>query len=280
MFEKVNRHHPDKVADRIAGRLVDYAYSLKPNPKIAVEVLLGHGLCTILAETDIELSEEAVRELLVERYGEDVDWNHTKLIVKVVSQDEHLADNQKDGLRCGDNGIFKGMPITLEQEELIFLARKLDKEYDSDGKYIIDGDYCVICQSKMTDHEAKEYRDRGFIVNPLGYWTGGIEVDSGATNRKLGSDLGDAVTGGGVHGKDLSKADVSVNIYCHMIAQLTRKPVTARCAIGDESVRISIADHDDRIVSFDEIVREARKYVNRIGGFERLAEWGLLNLNI
>ena len=45
-------------------------------------------------------------------------------------------------------------------------------------------------------------------INPLGDWTGGTDVDSGATNRKLGSDMGDSVTGGGLHGKDLSKADV------------------------------------------------------------------------
>ena len=46
-------------------------------------------------------------------------------------------------------------------------------------------------------------------INPLGDWTGGTDVDTGATNRKLGSDMADSVTGGGLHGKDLSKADVS-----------------------------------------------------------------------
>ena len=43
MFEKVNPSHPDKVADRIAGAIVDLAYTAEENPKIAVEVLLGHG---------------------------------------------------------------------------------------------------------------------------------------------------------------------------------------------------------------------------------------------
>ena len=43
MFEKVNMYHPDKLADRIAGALVDLAYKEDPAPKIAVEVLLGHG---------------------------------------------------------------------------------------------------------------------------------------------------------------------------------------------------------------------------------------------
>lgn len=42
MFEKVNPCHPDKLADRIAGALVDLAYAKSENPKIAVEVLIGH----------------------------------------------------------------------------------------------------------------------------------------------------------------------------------------------------------------------------------------------
>ena len=41
MFEKVNPAHPDKVADRIAGALVDLAYQKENNPKIAIEVLIG-----------------------------------------------------------------------------------------------------------------------------------------------------------------------------------------------------------------------------------------------
>ena len=51
MFEKVNPRHPDKVADRIAGALVDLAYRFQENPRIAVEVLIGHGICHIIAET-------------------------------------------------------------------------------------------------------------------------------------------------------------------------------------------------------------------------------------
>ena len=41
MFEKVNPAHPDKVADRIAGAVVDLAYKVEKDPKIAVEVLIG-----------------------------------------------------------------------------------------------------------------------------------------------------------------------------------------------------------------------------------------------
>jgi len=111
-----------------------------------------------------------------------------------------------------------------------------------------------------------ESKYKNLIVNPIGYWSGGIDVDAGATNRKLGSDMGHAVTGGGLHGKDLSKADVSVNIYAHLKAQETQKEVNICCAIGDETI-------DGK--TYQEIIEIARKYINDVGGFEKFAEWGL-----
>ena len=103
-------------------------------------------------------------------------------------------------------------------------------------------------------------------MNPLEDWTGGTDVDTGATNRKLGSDMADSVTGGGLHGKDLSKADVSVNIYAFLKAQEVGEEVKLCCAIGDREV-----DGE----SYDEIVRLAKEYIDSVGGFEKFAEWGL-----
>ena len=60
MFEKVNPAHPDKVADRIAGAVVDIAYETQIDPKVAVEVLIGHGICHIVAETSANLNEKKV----------------------------------------------------------------------------------------------------------------------------------------------------------------------------------------------------------------------------
>ena len=114
MFEKVNPSHPDKVADRIAGALVDLAYSIEENPKIAVEVLIGHGVCHIIAETSVRLPREKVGGI-VYRIAGDVIVNYHE-----VKQDSHLAENQADEIRCGDNGIFKGMPVTAEQQNLIY----------------------------------------------------------------------------------------------------------------------------------------------------------------
>lgn len=260
MFEKVNPAHPDKVADRIAGALVDLAYQKENNPKIAVEVLIGHGTCHIITETSVHFKRNEVTAI-VNRIAGSLAVDYAE-----VPQDSHLADNQAEGIRCGDNGIFKGVPVTDEQRVLTGIARTLYDAYASDGKYIIDGDHLILCQSNAKSQHLRESYPTA-IVNPLGEWTGGTDVDSGATNRKLGSDMGDSVTGGGLHGKDLSKADVSINIYAWLKAQQTGNTVELCCAIGDDTV--------DGI-PYSEIVETARNFIASVGGFEKFAEWGLI----
>ena len=260
MIEKVNPSHPDKVADRIAGALVDLAYRKEENPKIAVEVLIGHGACYIVAESSCDFSPVEVCAIVKRIAGVDMKTCFTR-----VPQDKHLSDNQQNGIRCGDNGIFKGVPLTAEQTALAGIARAIYAMYPTDGKYILDGDKLIICQSHAKTEALKEFYP-GAVVNPLGDWTGGTSVDTGATNRKLGSDMADSVTGGGLHGKDLSKADVSVNIYAFLKAQRTGQPVSLCCAIGDDTI-------DGQ--PYSAIVEQARDYINSIGGFEKFAEWGL-----
>lgn len=259
MIEKVNPMHPDKIADRIAGAIVDLAYKTNDNPKIAVEVLIGHGVCHIIIETTEKLYQEPI-EKIIHRIAGDV-----KADIVIVPQDVHLTNNQKNKVRCGDNGIFKGVPLTDEQKELSKIAREIYNKYPFDGKYILDETRLIICQSNAKTSELREtypYAE----VNPLGDWTGGTDVDTGGTNRKLGSDMADSVTGGGLHGKDLSKADVSINIYAFLKAQEMGDEVKLCCAIGDREV-------DGK--SYDEIVRLAKEYIDSVGGFEKFAEWGL-----
>ena len=259
MIEKVNPCHPDKVADRIAGAIVDLAYKTEKDPKIAVEVLIGHGVCYVIVETSADIFAEQIKRIVHRIAGQ------MAVISDIKPQDKHLADNQADGFRCGDNGIFKGIPLTDEEKKLSKIARDIYKSYPCDGKYIMDGERLIICQSNA---KAKELRKKypGADINPIGDWTGGTDVDTGATNRKLGSDMAQSVTGGGLHGKDLSKADVSVNIHAFLKAQKTGQPVVLSCAIGDD-----IVDG----VPYSEIVEEAREYINSLGGFEKFAEWGL-----
>ena len=261
MFEKVNPAHPDKCADRIAGAIVDFAYVMQKDPRIAVEVMLGHHACFIIAETSVHILMPYVKETVERIAGEGLAVEYIE-----VPQDPKLAENQEDRIRCGDNGIFRGMPVTDEQRRLSAIAKDIYSQFPYDGKYILDGDRLIICQSNAGGADLKKmYPDAK--VNPIGDWTGGTEVDTGAVNRKLGSDMADSVTGGGLHGKDLSKADVSVNIYAWLKAQETGEPVEISCAIGDESV-------DGK--PYAEIVETAREFIREKGGFEKFAEWGLV----
>ena len=262
MIEKVNPCHPDKVADRIAGAIVDLAYERQENPKIAVEVLIGHGVCHIIVETSVRIPFSAVKGIVCRIAGDlMVDYRD-------FPQDEHLAHNQNNGVKCGDNGIFKGVPLTAEEKRMSQIARDIYKKYPTDGKYILDVEHgkLIICQSNARACDLIEDYPNA-IINPLGDWTGGTEVDSGATNRKLGSDMAQSVTGGGLHGKDLSKADVSVNVYAFLKAQETGKTVELCCAIGDDTI-------DGK--PYAEIVEIAREYIHSVGGFEKFAEWGLV----
>ena len=303
MFEKVNPCHPDKVADRIAGAIVDLCYTKSRNPKVACEVLIGHGECTLQIETSERLTAEELEAIVHRIAGEDI-------VVRalIVPQDVHLADNQKGGVKCGDNGIFKGCAPTHEQKLLTAIAASIYDRHPSDGKYIIQGKGrladpvfdVTICQSHLSreqEPELREHLKRAYgihlpTINPLGEWTGGPNTDSGATNRKLGSDMGDGVTGGGLHGKDLSKADVSVNIWCYLESIRTGHQVTASCSIGDETVKVwssesnaeshsSIAESRQSSpigngIPYKDIVEQARLYIHTLGGFEKFAEWGLI----
>lgn len=277
MIEKVNPDHPDKLADRIAGALVDYAYEEQEAPRVAFEVLLGHGEVNIIGESSVYVPKRVVKQIIT-RILKHKDYN---LNMNIVEQDVRLAANQAEGPRAGDNGIFAGEPADREQSLLTKIARGIHQKYNSDGKYILDmkAERLIICQSdaeenalrvdlyKILDEiKAEELKDYDIVINPLGLWSGGENVDAGATNRKLGSDMGRAVTGGGLHGKDLSKADVAVNIYAHMQAEDCNNRVELSCAIGDADING---------VPYREIVRIAKEYIDKLGGFERLAEWGL-----
>ena len=314
MFEKVNPCHPDKVADRIAGAIVDLCdtkaaskreeddacishpereqartkFKCK-NPKVACEVLIGHGECTLQIETSERLTAEELEAIVHRIAGEDIEVR-----ALIVPQDVHLADNQKGGVKCGDNGIFKGCAPTHEQKLLTAIAASIYDRHPSDGKYIIQGKGrlaapvfdVTICQSHLSREQEPELREHlknayGIhlpTINPLGEWTGGPNTDSGATNRKLGSDMGDGVSGGGLHGKDLSKGDVSINIVCFLKAVQSGQTVTACCSIGDEQVTFQYASGKTETETFADVVEMARLYIltDCNGSFETFSEWGLI----
>ena len=259
MIEKVNPSHPDKLADRIAGAIVDLAYKKNNRPKVAVEVLIGYELCVIIIQGSEKFKIDEVEEIVTRIAG----YQRIHLISE--PQDIHLSQNQSEEFRCGDNGIFKGVPLTNEEKELSKIARELYKKYPHDGKFVLDKERLIVCQSNAITSDLQDILPKAYI-NPLGDWTGGTIVDVGCTNRKLGSDMAQSVTGGGLHGKDLSKADVSINIYAFLKAQATGKIVELSCAIGDEFI-------DGK--PYHQIVEIAKSFIEILGGFEKFAEWGL-----
>ena len=154
MIEKVNPSHPDKIADRIAGAIVDLAYKQQNDPKIAVEVLVGHEECHIIVETSLgSLPTALILDAVNRIAGRPIDVD-----LSIYPQDEHLAENQTDGFRCGDNGIFKGMPLTKEQKTLSSIARSIYEKYPYDGKYVFDSvsKRLIICQSNAKAAELKQ----------------------------------------------------------------------------------------------------------------------------
>lgn len=262
--------HPDKIADRIAGALVDYCYKKQENPKCAFEVLIGHKACFITGETSVFIPEAAVEEIAERISGETFE----KFEYIEVPQDKHLADNQTE-LRCGDNGVFAGFPMPDVHKEAFAVCKALYDKYPFDGKIVRnqDNNDLTICWAKTTKEQIKEIEPFAKKINPIGEWTGGINVDTGVTGRKLASDfygIEYPLGGGTMHGKDLSKADCSVNIYCFMMAKALGHEVKAICSIGDLTVNI-----DGELVPFAIIVERAREYITQLGGFEKLAEWGL-----
>src|SRR5688572_28906361 len=132
MIEKVNPSHPDKIADRIAGALVDLCYTKSENPKCAFEVLIGHGLCSVIAETSEHLEDEEVHEVINRITGT---WPRLEYVE--VPQDPELSKNQAGKSRCGDHGISHDVPVRAEGKKLSDIARRLYTLYSSDGKYIL-----------------------------------------------------------------------------------------------------------------------------------------------
>lgn len=295
MFEKVNPSHPDKVADRIAGALVDYCYAMQNDPKCAFEVLIGHGKCCVFGECSVDIPKSVI-EKIVNRIAD----TKCKLVINITKQDVHLAENQKDEIRCGDNGVFRGVKTTYEQQVLTNIADSIYDAFPYDGKYVIHDGKIIVCQSNCMSKEdlMKALRNDEWCnveiekFNPLGFWTGGINTDTGCTNRKLGTDMGDAVTGSGIQGKDLSKADVTVNLFLHIAANEPERigladyekgdVYTASCAIGDTKVKIETEQNGKTLgiwFDYSTMIEVVRQYIYDIGGFEKLAEWGLIRPN-
>ena len=131
MIEVVSPRHPDKIVDRVCGAIVDLAYKETSNPHIAIEALIGHRKAVIIAETSVTLDRNKIKKI-VKRIAGDVELEYIE-----VPQDPHLSNNQEGKIRCGDNGIFKGVPLRKEDKELARIARQIYFHYPYENYLLI-----------------------------------------------------------------------------------------------------------------------------------------------
>lgn len=278
--EVVSPAHPDRIADRIAGALVDLAYSKSTEATMAAEVMVGHGKAYVIVETSENIKQSEVIQIC-QRICPDI----KSVEFDCYKQDEKLAKNQSQKhTYCGDQGLFAGYPMPKIHSEAKKLAQAIYKKYPYDGKLVLTSDKDgVVSWSNVPAAElydfCQELLGYKLLANPIGDWAGGINVDTGLTGRKLACDFYSVerpLGGGAMWNKDLTKADVSVNIYCFMLAQEKNMAVKAKCAIGDYAVTFVFEDGSEKTVLFDEIVSKAGDWVTYHGGFEKCAEYGLV----
>lgn len=220
-------------------------------------ILSGHARWLVFKEQDPNAEIEcmvAQRELTKEEIQEAVLGHNT------LGGDWNIEDLQ-----------MKFEPVLLEAYGL-----KVDMSDDFDTKEVVEVDTPEEVQTRVKTGDIWQLGDHRLIC---GDSTKQDDVDALLNENKADLLLTDppynmnytGAGGGTMHGKDLSKADCSVNIYCFLKAQEENKEIKAICSIGDTEVNVN-----GELVPFKEIVEVAHRYIKNLGGFEKLAEWGLI----
>ena len=63
MIEKVGSKHPDKIADRIAGTIVDECYKRKVNAYVSVDAVVENEKCYIFFKSNVDLGKKKLVNL-------------------------------------------------------------------------------------------------------------------------------------------------------------------------------------------------------------------------
>ena len=266
MFEKFNSANINKQADRIAGAILDEAYRLQEYPNISVEVLLGHGICDIIAETSVELSKDFLTGVVYRITGDP----KTRVFYSAVKVKPYTPE-EIDSLKCPDNAYFSIAPTSSEEQFLGKLAREIGARYPHHGKYAIKNKNILIaqsnCDSEIFRKQLVSSSDSNFIINPSGDWNFDNSRATGNINSALHSDLGCFAGTCALHGRDTANPDITIPLYCYLRMKEKKTSVSVACLKGDTTI--------DGL-PYGAIVKAIKKFVqSNVGGFEKLAEWGL-----
>lgn len=251
--------HPDKMADIISDRVLDYLLNnVDINSRAAVEVLIASGVIPtviIAGETTAKVPMNKLREIVRQTLGVE----EAVVIDLLNSQSPEIAARVvRDKVYSGDQGIAVGY-ATSETPELMpieyMIARRManDMYFDGiqyqtrDGKVLVTVDgltlnFVISCCHLPGAEAATEKLIYDFIgrrldeynlgwtnigdiiINPPdGSWTlGGFKADTGLTGRKIVADAYGARVphgGGCLSGKDLSKPDRLYALVARFIAR-------------------------------------------------------------
>jgi S-adenosylmethionine synthetase len=239
--ESVSPGHVDKLCDQISDAILDDVLSQDPDARVAIETMLGHGICTITGE--LTTKAYCYMDRIAKKVYKDIGYtDDIGVQVNVVSQSPDIAQGVDTG-GAGDQGIMVGYACN-ENEAMIpqelYLARKILKEvlalgYGPDGKsqVTLDDEGKILKLVVSVQHDEDEDQEiieqdvfnafnklnldksKNFtmIVNGTGKFVqGGPQADTGLTGRKIVNDAYGPqvpVGGGAFSGKDPSKVDRS-----------------------------------------------------------------------
>lgn len=146
--ESVTVGHPDKICDTIADSILDYALSIDPNSKMAVECtikddfVLIYGECNTKAEIPFEqIALDTLKEI---GYTEEF---HVTVKVGQQSNEINHAVVKENEVGAGDQGIMYGfacnetpnyMPLSIDLAHR--LAKKMQDVRNSDPNTILKPD--------------------------------------------------------------------------------------------------------------------------------------------
>ncbi len=233
-IELVGYGHPDRFADYIGELVLTKHLEQDKNAKVALEVLATRNSISLGGEitSNAKVNYDEIVYFAIEKvYGEKwwPNFKETKVFNHIELQSQALANNQKEKIVAGDQGVIYGY-YDVERftiiNNLYELMNQVRKNFDiaTDWKLLFDTEKNELSMSvcgqvdhnKIKDFIMDKWNNNEksktiVIVNPKGEWlTPGPLTDTGVIGRKLMIDtFGAGVPhgGGAFCGKDPSKVD-------------------------------------------------------------------------
>lgn len=262
MTDKVNPNNSDKIADRIAGAIVDYCYTQQENPNVDICVSFSENMYNITAYSSVEITVDAVGSIIKRITGNE------GIILNLF----YTKVDNIENIECDTSDIFEAYPTNSEELEVSNISSKLFEMAPFDGRYVLDesNNKLTVYQSRMRSTPIKswlkyKYPNLDIVVNPYGEW---IDKNKcGCSNHRLESDFGHTLTNKHIHGKDCVKTEVCMSIYAWLLAQSTGEPQKFQCNKGDTVVNG---------IPYEKIIDTSKEFIDMLGGYESLATWGLI----